>query len=132
MQGTIEWKTPRIGSEFYNALDPRLKGLIHTLADWQAGRLDLPLVITCIIRDPIENAQVNGRPQSAHIMVPGQTYARAIDIRNHDLTEKQQEDRRAFIQIWNRGLPSPMFHVIDHNSGHGNHTHININQLYKI
>lgn len=117
----------------YNNLDPRIKGLLLALALWQFLKWGIPLTITCIVRTLQENKDVGGQDNSAHILRPGQLWARAVDLRNHDLTEQQQAERREFVlSHWNFGQMPAMFHMIDHDSGHGQHTHLNLNYQYMI
>jgi len=126
----IRFKTGR-DQEDWDKLDPRMKGLLMAVAAWQYTKWEKSLTITCIVRTAEENAAVGGLERSAHVMVPEQRYARAADLRNNDLTLYQQTERRVYIEDhWNHG--APMFHVIDHDSGHGAHTHLNLNFGYRL
>jgi hypothetical protein len=121
----------RLRQEFEES-DPRLRALTLEVGHWQYTKWGIPLTITCICRTKDENTAVGGRDMSAHTRRPGQTYHRAHDWRNRDLTESQQAERRDRVAaIFNWKVPM-LFHVLDHDSGHGAHTHININYPYMI
>jgi hypothetical protein len=126
----LMFKTDRIGEE-YKRLDPRCQGVLLAVSQWQFEKWGIPVTITCIIRTSDENAAIGGLIQSAHVLVPGQLYARAWDMRNTDLTTDQRRERRDYILYhWNHG--AQMFHARDHDSGAGDHTHVNLNQGYKL
>ena len=128
----IQFKTDK-EREQWDRLDPRVRGLLLAVGAWQFAKFGIDLVVTCIIRDTDENARVGGRPQSAHVLTPGQIWARAVDIRNTNLDTDQRRARRDFILThWNWKVMPPMIHVIDHDSGAGDHTHINLNLAYKM
>jgi hypothetical protein len=128
----IHYKTDAIKAEWEH-LHPIVRGLLLTVAAWQYAKWSVPITVTCIVRDSEENKRVGGLPQSAHVLTPGQIWARAVDIRNNDLTIDQRRERRDFILThWNWKVLPPMIHVVDHNSGAGDHTHINLNLAYKM
>lgn len=127
----IVFKTDREGLE-WKTLDPRMQGLLLAMSQWQFEKWAIPVTVTCINRTPEQNGAIPGsNNQSAHMMRPHQLYFRAVDIRNKDLTPQQQRERREYVLFhWNKG--GQMIHFLDHNSGAGDHTHININYGYMI
>ena len=132
MDDVLKFKSGEEEDE-WGAVDPRLKGLVITVAIWQYIGWGIPFTITGIIRTPDENEAVGGIIKSAHVMQPGQIWARAVDCRNQNLSDEQQCARRKFInEHWNVKTMPEMFHVIDHDSGAGDHTHINLNYGYMI
>lgn len=132
LDNALKFKSQKEQDE-WDAVDPRLKGVIIVVAIWQYIGWGIALTITGIIRSADENATVGGLIKSAHIMRPGQIWARAIDARNSDLTYEQREARRKFmLDHWNYKTMPTMFHVIDHDSGAGDHTHLNLNYQYMI
>lgn len=122
----------RLRKEFEQDLDPRLRALILEVARWQYEQWGIPLTITCIIRAFGENEAVGGKPKSAHVRREGQKFARASDWRNRDLTPDQQQQRRDYVLTYFNWKVPLLFHCIDHDSGHGEHTHININFSYMV
>lgn len=128
----IDYKTDKEKQD-WERLDPRVKGLLLALALWQYLKWGIRLTITCITRTPDENLAVGGMIHSAHVLIPNQIWARAVDIRNSDLTPEQQRERREFVLVhWNWKTMPPMFHMIDHDAGGGQHTHLNLNYQYLI
>jgi hypothetical protein len=122
----------RLREEFETKLDPRLRALLLEVGRWQMATFGIPLVVTCLIRTLSENMDVGGKQDSSHILKAGDSYARAADLRNHDLTAEQAKQRRDYILIHFNWKVPLLFHVLDHDSGHGAHTHININYSYAI
>lgn len=72
------FQTFREWREFQD-LDPRLQGPFICLALAFYREYGFPLLLTCVLRTPAENAKEQGLPDSGHLNIKGPV--RAIDIR---------------------------------------------------
>ena len=126
----LDFKTERIADEFYERLDPRLRSIIMEQARWQWVKFNRALVITCVGRTVEENEAVGGRYNSAHLIRSDAPYVRAADVRSRNLDpEMQVKWAKRVSGVWRiRGL----LHVVHHNSGSGDHFHMNINRGFAL
>ena len=107
--------------EFQHQIDGRLKGILLELDDWAYDMYRIPTVITCLNRSKEENERLGGVPWSAHL------FGRGADIRSHHYTEKMiQSIVRHLEETW-----GDMIFIKYHDSGSGDHIHINIKYAYR-
>ena len=125
MSHNIFFKTKRIQEEFETRMDPRTRIVNEDIADFVYREFNKPWTITCIMRTPAENAAVEGKEKTAHYVdISG--YVRADDCRSRNFTKKEKREIIEHVNsVWNRFVE--YVHIVHHNSGHGEHFHININ-----
>jgi uncharacterized protein YcbK (DUF882 family) len=112
----------RLITEFETKIDFRLRALLRNLQDYMFDRFAKNLVVTCLIRTPEENRMVGGVPYSSHLS------GRAADIRSWGMSKGQIGEIKAYLEhVW-----GPLVYVLHHDSGHGEHIHVNINYRYSI
>lgn len=111
----------RLWMEFGEWIDPRLRAVLTELAWWLFKNYVLTLVVTCLNRSNPENTAVGGRKWSSHLT------GRAADLRSKHFTE---EIREAIINHLQETWGADFLHVIWHDSGKGEHFHLNINRAF--
>lgn len=127
---------PKIGSpafrrmmhDWENSIDPRLKAILSELATWTICEFNKGIIITCLNRTETENQAVGGRPKSSHLD------GRAVDFRSWTFSSDQIKKVLLHIKrIWQRTDETlvPMVHIIHHDSGRGEHIHLNVNYHYR-
>ena len=111
----------RLENQFLHRIDPRLRGVLWELDDWSVRTTGKNITITCLNRTEEENERVGGKKRSAH------RCGRAADIRSYLFSEIEIERLVAYLyEVW-----GPEFlHIVHHDSGHGDHIHININRPF--
>lgn len=115
----LSFKTERIGLEYKSRhLNPHLRAVLLELADFLRRQHDIRLVVTCLWRSEEENRMVGGAPKSSHL-----TW-RAADVRTYDWPAPvKQIAVQHLTKLW----PRDMLFVKVHDSGTGEHMHLNIN-----
>lgn len=87
---TITFLSPRLAREWAEKAPAKLRDIILWIAmeAWpQENHIPTPpLVITCILRTPEENAALKANPRSPHLA------GLAVDVRNRDLNDRQKLD----------------------------------------
>lgn len=104
--------------EFQTKLDPKLIGILATIASYMWQKYEIETVITCLVRSIQYNSDMGGRELSAHIIQDGY-YCRAADIRTRHLTRKQIKDLIGFIESLYGNKVCIVYE--------GDHIHVNIN-----
>ena len=125
MTHNVFYKKPRLKDEYETRMDPRLRIVNDEVAEWVYLKFNKPWTITCIMRTPAENEAVGGKEKTAHyIDISG--YVRADDCRSRNFTKSEKVLIVEYVNAtWNRFIE--YVHIVWHNSGHGEHFHININ-----
>jgi len=109
--------------------DERIVLIICYTADWVWGEYGIEWMITGVARTPGEAAEL-GSPNSSHIWIPGKRLCRAIDSRTHHFDKPQLSRIMRFMRhSWG---PPEYLHLIYHDSGHGDHLHVNINYPFAV
>ncbi len=106
-------------ADWNGGIDPRLKAIIIELTDYTMIEYSHGLTITSLNRSFVP---IGSNPKSAHFE------GRAADIRSRTFTAEQSAVivKRARV-IWG----SKFLHIIHHDSGNGEHFHLNINYPFK-
>ena len=110
----------RLKMEFTDKIHPLLRVVIFYIAYLVATRLRRVLVVTCLVRKPVENENDNGMPNSSHLT------GRAADIRTRAM-DIQTSD---WIIQEVKALFGDKIHIIRHTAGTGDHLHVNVNYPY--
>lgn len=114
--GTAERRIMEI--DFNYAIDPRLAAMLMLLAFWVWREFGKAIWITCLNRDDATNAAVDGKPKSSH------KSGRAADLRSSNFLPVEIEKIIDYVRsTWG----SKFVHIIHHDSGRGEHIHMNIN-----
>lgn len=117
---STRFRAPHLRQELDRA-HPEIIMLAQDFGLWSAAEgLPAP-VVTCIERDPEQNAKVGGVPNSAHLARP----CRAIDFRNiHYLPADL-----AKVETWLYArCPRPMWGRVFKSHGTGPHLHLEIRE----
>lgn len=108
-------------NQFSFWIDPRLRAVLTEADGWSRRTTRKGLLITCLNRTEEENQAVGGRKRSAHC------YSRAADIRSWLFSTIEIKRLILHLQeVWGKEF----LHVIHHDSGRGDHIHININRPF--
>ena len=111
----------RLEFQFSHQIDPRLRGVLWELDDWSVRTTGKNITITCLNRTVEQNKKDGGKERSAHL------YSRAADIRSYLLSALEIEKVVAHLnEVWG----TEYLHVVYHDSGRGDHIHININRPF--
>lgn len=119
----------RLRNEFLYQIDPRLRAVLLELGDWIWFMWHKPLILTCLNRTEAENKAVGGSKYSAH------KYCRGADIRSRIFEDEQKSLIISHIEtVWNESamIRPPFLYAIHHDSGQGEHFHINISWGYRM
>lgn len=112
----IQFKHERMRRQLKD-IDPKLRAVLSDTAFYMYHHFGVNLIITSMIRTVAENTAVGGNKKSAHLD------GRAVDIRSHTMTKDQITQLKTYmIGVWDG-----MVHFLHHDSGAGEHIHININ-----
>ena len=110
----------RLRQQFESEIDPKLQAVLLGCALYSYQHWGIQWVITSLIRTPEENEALGGRKNSSHLD------GRAADNRSRNFTVEQITQLENYVKdTW-----GPMVHFVHHDSGHGQHIHININRPY--
>ena len=114
-------QTSRTMGEFKNEIDPKLRAVLLELDHFTVAQFGTNLTITCLIRTHEEQMIINpNRPNSSHCS------ARAADLRSSVFIDGEIATIHDHIrQTW-----GDMVHFKHHDSGSGDHFHLNINRAY--
>lgn len=123
----------RLVHEFQEDIDNRLKAVLLELGEWTLYCYNKPVVVTCLNRTKEENDKVNGHENSAHLFDPNDPLlniypGRAADIRSWAFMKDQIPKIVNHLEkVWGKEF----LNVKYHNSGSGDHIHINIKWSYR-
>lgn len=127
--GLVQYE--RLFAEWKEILDPRLKGVGYWLAQYMFEKYGRPLVISCIGRTETENDAVGGVKWSSHLILKDRRWVYALDFRSRDLpVEEKPKLVQHITETWNPP-GHPFLYCLHHDSGAGEHIHINVNRLYR-
>jgi len=127
---SIKHKDPiRHRQEFMRDLDPRLRWMLVNIAARARRELGVETITTCIGRTVEENRAVGGIEQSAHLYRPGY-YLRAVDLRTRHMSDDAIREYLNYFKPWQ--AIAGLLHVKYHNSGSGNHIHVNVNHSFAL
>lgn len=121
-------ETSRTMREFREEIDPKLRAVLLELDHFTVQQFGINLTIVSLIRTLEEQMKLNpDRPNSSHVIdVELRFYGRAGDIRSHIFTVWQSEAVARHIKdTW-----GDIVHFKHHDSGSGDHFHININRAF--
>jgi hypothetical protein len=96
-----------------------LRKAVGDFSTWIDSKKWPEVTLTCVWRDPAENAKDNGVPNSLHMETP----SRAVDIRSRDYTSEQMTEINAWLAS---RCPHDKFEVITAPHGTGPHIHIGL------
>ena len=108
-------------TQFYDQIDKRLIAVILGIALFCFMRWRKYTIITCLNRTKEENKRVGGAPYSAHL------YGRGVDLRTSHLSDQHIV---ILIEYLEKSWGDFLF-IKYHDSGTGNHLHINIRYKYR-
>lgn len=107
----------RLVIELNHRIDPRLEGVIRDLAAVTGRVFSKDLTITCLFRSEAENDAVGGYEFSAHLV------GRGGDLRSRNFSDEEKKSIDTYLhKVYGKDYLYWKFH----NSGHGEHLHLNI------
>lgn len=121
-------QTSRTMREFREEIDPKTRAVLLELDYFTVQQFGINLTITCLVRTPQEQMRLNPRrPKSSHVIdIELRFYGRGADVRSHVFTPQQA----AIIEKHIKDTWGDMVHFKHHDSGSGDHFHINVNRAY--
>ena len=118
----IIYKHDKLKAQFEDFLDPRLQAFMFWLEYYIDLKYKKDVTVTCVNRTLKENKSVGGIKDSAHLV------GRGIDIRSWCYSLEEIKQLVKFVNdVW-----GDFIYITYHNSGSGDHIHINISWKYHI
>lgn len=117
----IQWKDNRLHKEWAElpVHNRRLRKVLDALSTFAELELGKDLVITCLYRDPAENAAVGGIANSPHMSWE------AVDLRSSTFTQEEIDRMLAFLNCFSfrNGKKTAICHAV---AGGAKHFHIQV------
>jgi len=112
----------RLEVELHRRVDKRLRSILLDLAYEVERKYKKDIIITCLERTEKENQEVNGSPFSSHMD------GRGADLRSFIFSIKQLDYIENYLyNTWGKSF----VYVKVHDSGSGQHIHLNIRYEYR-